>query len=87
MERKCSTCQIKKPHCNFVKSINLKHGIGYTCHECKKLQNEKIICDVCFKEVPKRYMTKHFQLEWHMKLEKFINKILEKNYELQLLQI
>lgn len=89
MERKCSTCQINKPYSAFVKAKNLKHGINYTCYECKKLQNEKITCDVCFKEVPKRYMTRHFKLEWHMKLDKFINKILCQNDELhsQLSQI
>lgn len=63
MDRKYSTCQINKPHSAFVKTNNLKYGISYTCYECKKLRNEKIICDVCCKEVPKRYMTTHFKLE------------------------
>lgn len=87
MERKCTTCQITKPHSNFVKATNFKYGIGYICYECKrKFQNEKIICDVCYKEVQKRYMTRHLSLQWHIKLYKFINKILRENDELHSLK-
>lgn len=63
MERKCTTYQIDKPYSAFVKANNLKHGISYICYECKKLQNKKLTCDVCFKEVPKRYIGRHFILE------------------------
>lgn len=79
-QRKCSTCKNEKPHSAFVKAKALKYGITYTCYECKKLQNERITCDVCFKKVPKRYTNRHLKLEWHMELEKFINNI-QKNDE------
>lgn len=83
MEREYTTCQITKPHSDFVKATNFKYGIGYTCYECKrKFQNEKIICGVCCKEVQKWYMTKHSSLQWHTELEKFINKILQENDKL-----
>lgn len=69
MERKCSGCQINKPHSDFVKATNSKYGISYTCYECKKLQNEKITCDVLKKFQNDICLGKQ---TWHTKLYEFI---------------
>jgi hypothetical protein len=78
--RKCSICKTIKSHSNFVKSKNQKCGIGYICYNCKKRQNDKFTCNICFMDVPIRYKKRHFNKIWHEKLEKYINELKEQSH-------
>jgi hypothetical protein len=46
-----------------------------TCYDCKKTQNDKFTCNICFMDVPTRYKKRHFKNIWHEKLEKYINDL------------
>lgn len=53
--RICKSCQTSKPLDEFRKSYQCRHGRGYTCFTCAKLQNRRPkktgYCRVCNKEI------------------------------------
>ena len=67
--RKCSYCKIVKPHSEFVKNKNDKHGISYGCYVCQRKSNQKMLkkvyCEPCKKYITKLHLKDHVKSERH----------------------
>jgi CMP-N-acetylneuraminic acid synthetase len=65
--RKCSICKTVKPHSEFVKNKNMKHGITYACYTCKKAYNskmiEKVLCLPCNMYITKQHFNTHLKFK------------------------